>query len=63
MIEDSQGNFQEKSQRDFQEKILCGRRDLNPHAEAPVPKTGVSAISPLPLTSQGSRTSEMQGKE
>ncbi|MEY3973215.1 MAG: hypothetical protein RJA71_527 [Actinomycetota bacterium] len=33
-------------------KVWCGRRDLNPHAEAQVPKTCVSAISPLPRRGQ-----------
>ena len=26
----------------------CGRWDLNPHTEVPAPKTGASAIPPLP---------------
>ena len=28
--------------------IWCGRWDLNPHTEVPAPKTGASAIPPLP---------------
>ena len=28
--------------------LWCGRWDLNPHTEVPAPKTGASAIPPLP---------------